>query len=601
MSFVGGKKRWLLGLASVSFILILVNLLYLTGADIRATINKVPIPGLHKGESLDSAGFELQYRPKDAHPISLLMEEADKKWRRYENRRSLTFQETVRKYRARYGRHPPPGFKEWYLFAREKNVHNIDDFDQIMDDLRPFWAVPPTTIRNYAAHLWEKKEDGCSGIHIRDHKVVKVNKKVWRSENFEALLKGIVKFLPDMDIALNLLDQPRVAVPWDDMQKMLSKEVETRKMHPEVIDGFTPHLPGLLDWELAPENDTSTRENSHWFNAPGKQYMDIAREACPPESHARQGVSTAVAEAKWKNQVGGLVTNFNLSSDLCTMGPELQDLHGFLYSSSSVMATKTLVPVFGECKVNINNDILFPANMYWMDDKRYLYNGNDDVNWNQKKDALLWRGVTSGGVQTADNWNRMHRQRLVRMFNSTVMNNEDVRILSEQEAVKGVYENYDQYNPSELLSNYSDVGFVESWGCSPNCSFYNDVFEWVPQVPLGKQFGTKYLIDVDGHSFSGRWRAFLQSRSLGIKATIFREWHDSRLFAWRHFVPMDNRYDDIYTIMTYFLGLGSREEQTADKPFVEGHDLEAKRLALQAQEWAHKVYRREDMEVRRIS
>lgn len=52
---------------------------------------------------------------------------------------------TVAKYREKYGRHPPPGFKDWYIFARERNVHNIDDFEQIMDDLRPFWAIEPRT------------------------------------------------------------------------------------------------------------------------------------------------------------------------------------------------------------------------------------------------------------------------------------------------------------------------------------------------------------------------------------------------------------------------------------------------------------------------
>ena len=68
---------------------------------------------------------------------------------------------------------------------------------------------------------------------------------------------------------------------------------------------------------------------------------------------------------------------------------------------------------------------------------------------------------------------------------------------------------------------HTDVGFVDLWGCIPNCSFYDDVFSRKPQTSLTSQFRSKYLIDVDGHSFSGRWHAFLQSRSLGFKATIF--------------------------------------------------------------------------------
>ena len=63
----------------------------------------------------------------------------------------------MKRYRTKYGRHPPPHFDQWYKFAREKNVWNIDDFDQIWDDLRPFWSIPPRELRNLARGML--KED----------------------------------------------------------------------------------------------------------------------------------------------------------------------------------------------------------------------------------------------------------------------------------------------------------------------------------------------------------------------------------------------------------------------------------------------------------
>lgn len=591
MALIGAQRRILVFLVAVGFFLIIANRLKLPQTDLRETIKKVPFPGKSKPSHVDVG----PYVPADNHPISKLMEEADQKWRQYESERSVSFKETVSKYRRRYGRYPPPGFKEWYQFARDRNVFNIDDFDQIMDDLRPFWAVEPHVIRRLAAHMWEVEGDGIAGIHIREKKVVKQSNASWRSETLVSLIERFVEFLPDMDIALNRLDQPRVVVPWENLQNLLATEMETRQTIPEAAAEFTKGMSDLLNTTV--EKDEGPRENAGWYGAPGKQYLEIAKTACPPESHARGKQSQSAAEARYKDRLGGIITNYNLSSDLCTMGPELQDKHGFMFSASSISATERLVPIFGECKVNVNNDILFPANMYWKHDDRYDYSNAYDWDWKDKQENVIWRGVTSGGVQVQDSWRRMHRQRLVMLLNSTEMLEGKVRILTEQPEANGDYENFRDFNPSTFAQQYTDVGFTEIWGCIPNCSFYDDYISLKPQVKLSEQFKSRYLIDVDGHSFSGRWRAFLESKSLGIKATIFREWHDSRLFAWRHFVPMDNRFDDIYSILTYFIGLGTVDQRSAGAPFVARHDTEAQRLAQLGREWANKVLRREDIEV----
>lgn len=598
------KRVLFLIITSLAIFAVVANLfvfLGLTGADIGSQFRRLPIPGLprkpwHFGEKLEGP-----YKPRDAHPISQLMAEADKAWALYENSRSTTFRQTVSKYRRKYGRHPPPGFEKWYQFARKKNVHNIDDFEQIMDDLRPFWAIEPKKLRNLAANMWRNDKDGVSGIHIRKHKVVKVTNKSWRSETLVTLIEKIAKYLPDMDIAMNRLDQPRVVVPWEDMQAHLRNEMETRRMPPDIFQNFTTGMDEFLNITSF-EEEPAHKEDPGWFPAHGKQYMETAKLACPPESHARSNeIPKADVEERYKNRLGGVVTNFNLSTDLCTVGPEIQDLHGFLYSGSTVIPTKRLVPIFGECKVNVNSDILFPANMYWKHDERYDYDErHDNLVWEHKSDSMIWRGVTSGGAQTSDNWQRMHRQRLVKMVNSTEMANQEVRILTEQPEKQDEFENFRQFHPSDFAANHTDVGFTGTMSCIPDCSFYNDVFAIKPTAPFPEQFKQKFLVDVDGHSFSGRWHAFLESKSLGIKATIFREWHDSRLFAWRHFVPMDNRYDDVYTILTYFLGVGTGApsgQETLKEAYVMRHDAEGKRLANQGREWAKKVLRRDDIEI----
>ena len=624
-----GRRRLVVLISSAAVVILLFNLLFLTSDDLPSKISHVQIPGRPQKPSSTPPTSHLPASPTpvlhddttsepsvavvDSHPIAALMREADRKWREYEGSRSHSFKQTVERYRSKYGRHPPPGFKDWYKYARVKNVFNIDDFEQIMDDLRPFWAIEPKTLRQHAAHMWENPEHGIAGLHIRNKKVMKLTFQSWRSETLKTLIEKFVKYLPDMDIAMNRLDQPRLIVPWDDMQKLLAQEFDSRSLPPEAIDEFTTRQPFLMDTTVKkPEDDKSERLDPAWFGAPGRQYMDIASLACPPESPARNNRSISEADATYKDSLGGIVTNFNLSSDLCTIGPAIQNQHGFLYSASSIIASKQLLPVFGECKVNVNSDILFPANMYWRHDDRYDYDPKEDLDWEDKLDSMVWRGVTSGGVQIAENWGTMHRQRLVQMLNGTFMAVEgnEVSVLTEapsatnkpQESPR--YENFRRFQPSAFANNHTDVGFVESWGCVPDCSFYDTVFSWKPQMDLTSQFRSKYLIDVDGHSFSGRWRAFLESKSLGFKATIFREWHDSRLFAWRHFVPVDNRYDDLYSLLTYFIGYGKPgpqrdpyEDYANGDVYVPSHQVEANRIARQSREWANKVLRREDIEV----
>lgn len=567
---------------------------------------------------MDGNDFEQSSEAVDQHPITDLMNEASQKWLEYEDGRSATFRDTVANYRKKYGRHPPPAFKDWYRFARKRNVHNIDDFEQIMDDIRPFWSLEPKYLRTLAAHMWEKSNDGIAGIHIRNHKVANLTNDSWRSQTMAKVIEKFVDHLPDLDIAMNRLDQPRMVVPWDDMQGHLSKELETRSLPPETVDSFSAHS-DLLRLNAPSGSDNSTREDPAWFSHAGKPYMDIASLACPPESPARnKSMSQLEANALYKTENGGLVSNFNRSTDLCTVGPVMGHQHGFLFTASSILASHKLLPVFGECKVSVNSDILFPANMYYLTDKRYDYSAKvetDEADWEDKKDKLFWRGVTSGGVQLADNWQTMHRQRLVQLLNNTVVETEgrEVNILSEgpqspsqKPPSKPAYENFRTFNPSTFALQHTDVGFTDAWACIPNCTaIYADVFSYKPEVPLSASFDHKYLIDVDGHSFSGRWRAFLLSKSLGFKATIFREWHDSRLFAWRHFVPVDNRYDDLYALLTYFVGYGKRgnsqrvegDDYANADAYIPSHDFEAKKIARQGREWAKKVLRREDIEV----
>ena len=265
----------------------------------------------------------------------------------------------------------------------------------------------------------------------------------------------------------------------------------------------------------------------------------------------------------------------------------------------SVRSTKILSPIFGGSKLPMNNEILLPAPMYWSNDERFSGGENHGAPWKDKVNKVIWRGVATGGRNKVDNWKGFQRHRFVAMTNGTeITGAESWRTVPQNWAMPSSQYNLAAQSEGQFgkwVSEWSDTGFVDLMCFIPEpngtCNYTSPHFAVSLGVKMGDQFNRKYLPDIDGNSFSGRYRGFLLSTSLPIKATIFKEWHDSRLIPWKHFVPMDNRYMDFYGIMQYFLGYQGEHFKLAP------HDHEAEKIALAGQEWANKVLRKEDMQI----
>lgn len=58
----------------------------------------------------DDFNFDKSTQAVDQHPIAGLMADAAHRFHEYDSGRSNTFAQCVKKYRQKYGRHPPPGF-----------------------------------------------------------------------------------------------------------------------------------------------------------------------------------------------------------------------------------------------------------------------------------------------------------------------------------------------------------------------------------------------------------------------------------------------------------------------------------------------------------
>ncbi|KAI3328659.1 capsular associated protein [Ustulina deusta] len=524
------------------------------------------------------------------HTINKLARDAQVHFKRLLGKRSVSLEQAASRYRERRGRHPPPGFETWFAAAEETEAVVVEDFfDRIYHDLNPFWALEPTRLRRMI-------KDEQHYIRVRDGKAWFVSdhlelRQPW-VQRWTELVQEMMPHLPDLDMVLNVMDETRVLVPWEEIGKYVAEEQRQRNIfHPsDAVSNYTKY-------QDEPSDEDEPAIKVKWVGGEQHQYWDHYRVTCPPDTpgHNASSLEKLDRPPSYPTQpmpftVDGFIQNFTASTDPC-LQPHLRGMHGTFIESVSMSTTHSLFPIFGGCKLPGNNEILIPAGMIL--DSYDLFSGGDSHggDWAMKKDSLVWRGVASGGRHKDDNWWGFQRLRFVQMMNGTTVSlleaGEDAAPtfgLSELDE----YQVQAQRNTSlgKWVSSFSDVAFV-AFECFPRqedgrCSYLDPYMKLRESIHMKDQYNYKYLPDIDGNSYSGRFRAFMRSTSLVLKSTIYAEWHDDRLMPWVHFVPFDNTFVDIYAILEYYLN---------------GHDDEAHRIAEEGRDWAEKVMRREDMKL----
>jgi hypothetical protein len=526
----------------------------------------------------------------EVHAIDQLIRQAQESQKTILSKQPKTLEEAAANYRARRGRHPPPGFDLWFEGAKKRDAYIVEEFfDQVYDDLNPFWALE-------AKELRIKANTFIQVVRVRDHAATfetdDINRVPW-IQLWHGLIKEAAAYLPDVDVPINFMDETRVLVPHEE----IARYVETANRRKKIIpaENVISTYPGLrsLDSILGAPYDPN------WVRNDANRYWDHARMSCPEDSPSRKIAGLEDFEDpidfpnSWPSYSHhGYVKNWTQATDPCTQ-PHLRAMHGTFIEPVSMATTHELIPLFGGSKLAVNNDILMPGAMYLSEEARYSGGELSKYSWASKSPAMIWRGVASGGRNKDTSWHHFHRHRFVQAVNGTAVDLVENSNVDPQTFALPSAKMYDvpALRSKELgkwLSSFSDAAFIhlecfpaeyKGKARSSSCSYTEPYFGVKPHMDMQEMFLAKFLPDVDGNSFSGRYRGFLLSNSLPIKATIYREWHDARLMPWAHFVPMDNSFMDIYGIMSYFLG----------------HDTAARRIAEEGRVWSEKVLRREDM------
>ena len=206
--------------------------------DRSSTSNDNANAGAGAGSVNSKQGTSEPTRPDDFHPIDQLIYDAQHRYAEMISKESRSVEEAAQAYRKRRGRHPPPGFDLWFEFAQNNTAVIVEDFfDQIYHDLEPFWGLEPAVLRKESDH-WEMT------INIRDGIASSGSDWFW-TVIWLNMIKTIEHLLPDMDLSLNPMDEPRIVAPWEDINKYMKKA------------GKTVNLPKAKevksDWQKLPE------------------------------------------------------------------------------------------------------------------------------------------------------------------------------------------------------------------------------------------------------------------------------------------------------------------------------------------------------------
>lgn len=158
------------------------------------------------------------------HPIPKLMADAQEAFERKVKSQSKTLREAVAEYRRRYKRDPPKGFDEWWEFAQEHKAIMVDEYDQLVNDLEPFWRFTGAEIRQRCVDVGHLPSVDLVRIENGTTRLNNVAKGFVDSEvgaravGFSTMLAKFQNKLPDMDFPINEKAEGRILVPWEEQR-----------------------------------------------------------------------------------------------------------------------------------------------------------------------------------------------------------------------------------------------------------------------------------------------------------------------------------------------------------------------------------------------
>ncbi|KAL5345751.1 hypothetical protein ACLOAV_009505 [Pseudogymnoascus australis] len=553
--------------------------------------------------------FILRSNKAGFHPVSLLVYRsqvnADAWSKQAHSNDSL--KAAIDEYKSRYHRLPPPNFDKWFEYAKDRNCTTINDYDQIYEDLLPFWGVKPSLIRTRSTI--KHKSSGFISIQIDNEKVDTVHV----SDEYSHLdgpiinmVKSFAAWLPQMQIVLNPSPSPQIAIPYSSVASL--KAAGRRSEHIEERETIITTWATLSKWgpltavESGPPVSPKSRHISQWdaYMAPS------CSSSSPARSHPHTSRALCIS-CFAPYSIGQFMRNLSLSLDPC-LQPDLRTVSSFLSSPATVRDTgypaDDLIPIFSSRKIEGYNDILFPLPGTYVpsaptSDPDLSLSVPNQKPFVELRDVLYWRGEAPPSGLGAHDWQGVSEQRLVTLAHQAP-SDEKIPILLplDTEGKKHEYGNVRLAAISDQIN--VDAGFtgVPEKNChrEEECQAQREHFG--TNGKLGdrdeSRYSNRYILTTD----VSEPKEFLQSvisHSVAVRSGIFKSWYEKRLTPWIHYIPLDMRWQGLHSTMAYFMGLSGTVKGT--QVHMTSQVKEAKWIAEQGKARAESVIREADAEV----
>lgn len=476
--------------------------------------------------------------PQD-HPIQNLVENARRDFETLLQKQSKTYRAAHAEYRRRYGLESPAGFEAWFNFATSHQSLIIDEFDIIHENVAPFLEMSGRAFLERmklvqsipGSDLWLCEYSGREAKTVCSHPYRAYDRHIGFS--FDKLLAGLPGHLPDIKFLVNHIDEPRVLIP---------RRKDAHNSGTCIMDNMSKR----------PVWDTLTKFCS---------FMD-ANTTSGHTSHTTEDFDLP------------FITDPSSAMDLCQHA-EYSNTHGLLMSPASFPLLEGLVPVLSTGSLSTMGDILYPSPAYLEDE--FQYTDANDIEWDSKRNNIYWAGSNTGGYAVDGEWRNFHRQRFVELAQN--LNKREHYYLRE---IGGILS---RVKSSFVNSRLFDVAFTRIFQCEGrSCRDQRTYFDLKPWEDKDRALKSRLVFDMDGNGISGRYYNFLASRSVPLKQTLLREWHDERLVPWLHYVPVSQSMEELPELVSHLTSTETGREA-------------AKHIAEEGRDWFGKAFREVDRSI----
>lgn len=113
-----------------------------------------------------------------------------------------------------------------FRFAKDNDVVLIDEFDGILRDVLPFYALPPYVIHNRSMILQKAASTFTMVVKNGEVEIVGAHRKDGRAQDQIGLMKKWLKWSPDVNITMSAHDGPSIMLDQrgkDRLQKAAEK------------------------------------------------------------------------------------------------------------------------------------------------------------------------------------------------------------------------------------------------------------------------------------------------------------------------------------------------------------------------------------------